>query len=186
MAETAAQGDNTASQPGKAKQLILLGAFVAHLIVLGGSLGVIYKMTLGWQPPVTREEELRQILKDREKLIEKGRHPQNDIIELVEKDLAVDALSVPFDEIVTNLNGLPSRMIKMQLYFKVLDEYTFQLIATPPRKVSFSLTLLRLFAFAPGHALHGSSCKGLRPWPSMVQRPPGERKSLRRYYQSTT
>ncbi|MCX7675333.1 MAG: flagellar basal body-associated FliL family protein [Bdellovibrionaceae bacterium] len=144
MAETAAQGDNTASQPGKAKQLILLGAFVAHLIVLGGSLGVIYKMTLGWQPPVTREEELRQILKDREKLIEKGRHPQNDIIELVEKDLAVDALSVPFDEIVTNLNGLPSRMIKMQLYFKVLDEYTFQLIATPPRKVEIRDTILRI------------------------------------------
>jgi len=61
-----------------------------------------------------------------------------------EKDLAVDALSVPFDEIVTNLNGLPSRMIKMQLYFKVLDEYTFQLIATPPRKVEIRDTILRI------------------------------------------
>jgi flagellar FliL protein len=51
---------------------------------------------------------------------------------------------VPFDEIVTNLNGLPSRMIKMQLYFKVLDEYTFQLIATPPRKVEIRDTILRI------------------------------------------
>ncbi|MCX7674859.1 MAG: hypothetical protein N2Z70_03395 [Bdellovibrionaceae bacterium] len=36
--------------------------------------------------------------------------------------------------------------------------------------------LLGLFRFDPGHAFHGSAAKGLRPWPSLVQRPPGEKK----------
>ena len=144
MADEKTSSDPSAKQPGKAKQLVLISAFVAHLLILGGAIGIIYKMTIGWHPPVTREEELRQLLKDREKLIEKGRHPQSDIIEIVEKDLAVDALSVPFEEIVTNLNGIPSRMVKMQLYFKVLDEYTYQLIATTPRKIEIRDTILRI------------------------------------------
>ncbi|MCB0363861.1 MAG: flagellar basal body-associated FliL family protein [Bdellovibrionaceae bacterium] len=89
-------------------KILTLAFMVVNLGVLGGGAFLVYSSTLGHKPAVSTEEELNK--------------------ELVEfrKSLQQNPVMYTMETFNTNLDGVPRRLIRMELSLEMLDEEGFE------------------------------------------------------------
>ncbi|MCS6837282.1 MAG: flagellar basal body-associated FliL family protein [Bdellovibrionaceae bacterium] len=160
MAQTPAEKDPQSGPSKRDWKFILFLAFgFIQISVVIVSVIVVYLNTLGYQPPVVLEQELAKLDEERLRLMEEGRRPTA-ALSLVEAGLPnFHPLMVPFEEIVTNLNGLPQRMIKVSVTFKVLDDFTYQEIMSPAIKTKIRDQIIKVLQSTEFHEIDSLSGK---------------------------
>lgn len=101
--------ENNAEKPKKDFGKLLGLVFVAvNLLVCGGGAFLVYKSTLGYKPPKISNEDLnKELIAFRESL------QQNPVI-------------YQMDTITTNLDGLPRRLVRVEINVEMLDEEGFE------------------------------------------------------------
>ena len=140
---------------------ILLFA-VINIAVMGGATFLIFKNTLGWNPPVVRESDLRKLLDEHHKAIDQSAEAgQNKADNTVPPSLVLpsfDELQIKLDPFTANLDGEPRRMIKIGLTLKVLDEKSYEEVLDParfPRVKDSVLSVLQKTQFSDIESLQG-------------------------------
>lgn len=89
---------------------LLLPLFAAvNLAVVGGGAFLVWKSTLGWHSPVTREPAAFEELKKERKVGEPG-----------------ESLLYTMPAFTVNLMGLPHRLIRVEMTFEMLDKEGFE------------------------------------------------------------
>ncbi len=93
---------------GRLGQLLSIGFIVLNLSGLGFGVFLVYLSTIGQKPKVTLEEDARQELA------------------AFEESLRQSPVMYKMDSISTNLEGVPRRLIKLDLSFEMLDAEGFE------------------------------------------------------------
>lgn len=125
---------------------VFLGVLVfalINIIGLAGGAFVVFKYTLGWQPPVVDEKELRALLTQHHKQIDEAATPKTTpAVSLVLPSF--DELQVRLDPVTANLDGNPQRVIKIGMTLKVLDPQSFEEVMDPLRVPKIKDSILRV------------------------------------------
>lgn len=124
-----------AKPPRDLKFIGLLVLLIINVSVLGLAAFAIFKSTIGFQPPVILEKELQALADQRALAIQEGAEGEK---ALSRKPTSVDLpsfdqLMIPLDEMVTNLEGNPKRIVKAVVQLKVLDDLSYQEVLDPNR-----------------------------------------------------
>lgn len=125
---------------------LFLGILVFALINILGLVGgayVVFKYTLGWQPPVINENELRQLLSQHHQQIDDSMPPKpTPTVSLVLPSF--DELQIRLDPVTANLLGDPQRVIKIGMTLKVLDPESFEEVLDPSREPKIKDSIIRV------------------------------------------
>ncbi len=92
----------------KSKMLVISFMALNMLIMLAGA-GIVYKYTLGYESPISSEKQLNMELDEF-------------IAQLQNNEDVLYSL----DTLTTNLNGVPRRMIRVDLSLEMMDEEGFE------------------------------------------------------------
>jgi flagellar FliL protein len=144
MAEAKSE-DPKVKKPRDLKFIGLLILLVLNAAILGVSAFAIFKSTIGYEPPVIFEKELQALAEQRAKAMQEGSDGQKALprepssVELP----AFDELMIPLEEIVTNLDGEPRRIVKAVIQLKVLDDLSYQEVLDPNRLPKVRDALIR-------------------------------------------
>ncbi|GEM_PF-569386 len=140
---SAPANDHSKSKPGGSKkidlkQIALLLFAVLNMGGLGGALWMVFSHTIGWQPPLIIEEELRkpQSVTEGHAATNSAKgdgsgHGSTKEVSLIVPEF--DELTAKFDPFVANLEGEPKRVIKLVISFKVLDDESYEELLDPVR-----------------------------------------------------
>jgi flagellar FliL protein len=137
--------DSAEKKPRDLKFIGLLFLLVVNVSVLGVAAFAIFKSTIGYKPPVILEKELQALSDQRAKAIQEGSDGQKALkrepssVELP----SFDELMIPLEEIVTNLDGEPRRIVKAVIQLKVLDDLSYQEVLDPNRLPKVKDALIR-------------------------------------------
>jgi flagellar FliL protein len=145
MAEAQKNTESNHNKPKNWKLIGILIFLILNVSVLLTAAFAIYKSTIGFEPPMILENELRALAEQREAAIKEGadgkkalaRQPSS--VELP----SFDELMIPIEPIVANLDGEPRRMVKAVVQFKVLDDLSYTEIKDPNRLPIIRDALLR-------------------------------------------
>lgn len=97
-----------AKKSGSGPGLLGLIVVVLNLVASGGGVYLVYMSTLGYVPPQVREAELNKELEE------------------FREQLLTDAVLYTMDMFNTNLDGVPRRLIRLQLALEMLDQEGFE------------------------------------------------------------
>ena len=104
MAEEATEGKKR-----DLSKLLTLGFLVLNLVVMGGGAFLVYQATLGYEHPSISEAELAKELEEFKRQLASNQ----------------DVL-YSMDTMTTNLNGLPRRMVRVDLSLEMMDAEGFE------------------------------------------------------------
>lgn len=93
---------------GKAGKFLTIGFLVLNLLGVSAGAYLTFVSTIGYQPPKVSEEELNKELLE------------------FEKSLRKDPVMYQLETFNTNLNGVPKRMIRIQLNLEMMDAEGFE------------------------------------------------------------
>jgi len=146
MAEAQKNTDSNQKKPQDWKLIGMLILLIVNVSVLIVSAFAIYKSTIGFKPPIILENELRALAEQREAAIKEGTDGK---IALARQPSSIDLpsfdeLMIPLEQIVTNLDGEPRRIVKAVVQFKVLDDLSYQEVLDPNRLPKIKDALLRV------------------------------------------
>ncbi len=126
----ASEADNTSSEDksaeGKGKNLIYIVLLVVNLACAGIGLFFTYQATLGWKPPVLREQDA--------------------YVDYVDSLKNMDNLNLLFtlDKFTTNLAGEPRRSIRVEVNLEMLDKEGFEEVMFVDNRARIRDRILRL------------------------------------------
>jgi len=144
MAE-AKPADSAPKKPRDLKFFGLMLVLIVNVSVLGAAAFAIFKSTIGFQTPLILEKELITLAEQREKAILEGADGSKALSRVPSSvDLpSFDELMIPLDQIITNLDGEPRRVVKAVVQLKVLDDLSYQEVLDPNRLPKVRDALLR-------------------------------------------
>lgn len=109
MAEEEGEVKKEKKDIGKLLGLVFMAV---NLVVIGGGAYLVFSSTIGYKSPVITEDELnKELVEFREKLQE-------------------NAVVFTMPEFNTNLDGLPRRLIRVEVNLEMLDEEGFEEVAS--------------------------------------------------------
>ncbi len=121
------QDAGPAAPPRDFSKLLSTLFLVVNILVMIGGAGVVYKYSMGWEPPTLTEAKL---------FAELRRKPAAN---------ASDPLIYTMDKFTVNLDGEPKRTIRVEINLEMLDEAAFEEIMNIETRAKARDSMIRIF-----------------------------------------